>query len=408
MEGVLATTLRRDDDVKQAVVVEVERRCAPTPLRVDRASRSGLVEVGVSALIHVEIVAADRRDVEVPVAVFIPVRDSRPHFGRVVCRAGTDGEVGERGPVVVDVVATRSKVPDEDQFGVAVAVHVAPTRSEADDVRDAAEHAGHIRERVAVVAVDVISVRADPAGDTQVEVAVEIEIAKGSAPAVRGGGGRSCDSHRSRLVGERAVAVVVVELVKANLIGAGGSEARDEQVEVAVAVVVADCRSRAAVREVDSPTGSLIGECSVLVVDEQAIGAAATNRNEDINPAVVVEVADRAAGCEIAEVVRAVIHGETTRSGRIGEGRLRGCAAGECEGERDEREREGALIHVEAPEARLDAGMSPVLTKDPTSRVRQVSRSGLTFTRGLAQTGDFAPLEVECDPPHLVAVRVKD
>ena len=162
------------------------------------------------------------------------------------------------------------------------------------------EQRRHVLEGAVTVVAEqrVAALAVEPRGNGQVQVAVEVVVAKAGP-----GAGRLLEAGGSHPrpggdVGERAVAVVAVEPVVA---GHGealvyGAIADDEDIEPAVAVHVAHGRPVAVMSGRNSGLGGAIGEGAVAVVHVQPVGRGAARRHEQVLPTVAVEVADRATG----------------------------------------------------------------------------------------------------------------
>ena len=143
-------------------------------------------------------------------------------------------------------------------------------------------------------------IEVDVVGDEQIEaaVAVVVEEAAAGAPALR----RSRHAGLLGHVGERAVAVVVVEDVAAPV--------ADEQIVEAVVVVVADAAALSPARMRQPGLARHVGEGAVAVVVEQVTGRlrrlhrrieAGAVHQEDVQPAVVVVVEQRDTAAHLLE-----------------------------------------------------------------------------------------------------------
>ncbi len=193
-------------------------------------------------------------------------------------------------------------------------------------VRHPIEHRRMAVHAVAVLAQAAERVLLQPevevVGDVEVEIAVAVVVEKARAGAPLRGAAR--DPGGGRHVGEGAVAVVLVEDV--------GTEARDEEIEVAVPVVVADgdaglVGALAGAAPVHARLRGHIRERPVLVVAVEDVGGARRAVHEvEILEAVVVVVDPgdaRAEGLDHVLLGRGsrLVHERDERlGGHVGEG----------------------------------------------------------------------------------------
>ena len=257
------------EDVEVAVVVEIGEGAAPSPPPVAHPGPLGDVLEHPVAGIPVEPVPARVPGVRSGVAVRIP--DARYE------------------PVEVSVVVV---VPDRTAHAVLVGDHAA--------VRDVAERA------VAVVEKD--PARAEVARDEEIRPAVvvdvgeirrEAQVADPTRNGVRGG-----DARRDADVAERAVAVVVPQLLRRRRAEDVVAPVGEEQIEKAVPVVVAEGRRvRVAVVDDDARARRDILERPIAAVAEQREGGrlsrphvSADAGNDQVEPSVAVEVGERRTG----------------------------------------------------------------------------------------------------------------
>ena len=328
-----------DDDVDAAVVEEVaEGHAAGDGEFGEAAAFDGRDELELAADVVEELgalgpggapvllvdggvdVAVDDEEVEPAIVVVVeeggtPAEERDGGFGD----AGLVADVGEVGVAVVAVegfvVVGEGGVEEIDEAGVGV---VAGGDAHAGGLAAAlvegvaGGEGGVFEGAVALVEVEVVG--GGVVGDEEVGFAVVVDVDKERRKAIEGvfvG-----DTGAFRGVGEGAVAVVVEEVVgladeaartahdgsSAELAGgvferagvdAGGhvevDVARDEEIESAVAVVVAP--GGAGGPGVDGYAGLLgdVGEGAVVVVAIEA--AFAEVRDEEVGPAIVVEVA---------------------------------------------------------------------------------------------------------------------
>ncbi len=134
----------------------------------------------------------------------------------------------------------------------------------------------------------------DVAGDEEVEAAVAVVVAPGGAVTPVAEGNAGFFGH----VGEGAVVVVAIEAVCA--------EVADEDVGPAVVVVIGDGHAEAPAVVGDAGLGGDVGECAVVVVVEEgsvgrfgfaAEGVVGGSVDEvDVEPAIVVVVDEADAG----------------------------------------------------------------------------------------------------------------
>ena len=250
----------------------------------------------------------------------------------VVGAAGLDGDVGERAVVVVAVEDTRGRVAGNVNIGPAVVIEVRRHRSKrvmARRLQDAGllRHVG--KRAVAVVVIQDVGrggQAARPAihrhalpvavfslargrrvgkakihvvGHEEVEPPVFIVVEEAAARVPPGTRAALDEAGLFRDVGERAVAVVVIERVLAPV-------GHKEVVETVV-IVVPDANSLAPTRARETRLPGDVGKRAVAVVVIQMVGGLlplweALERRavhlEDVEPAVVVvvEKSDAAAG----------------------------------------------------------------------------------------------------------------
>lgn len=214
--------------------------------------------------------------------------------------------------MVVGEVAGGSRVGDDDEFGIAVVVHVCEggeksshiglVESRFDGDIGKAPGVGFVRS---VVAEESVSRdERGECGDDEVEVAVEVVVSpSGSGPfVVVDACEKSVDSCGHSDISEGPVAffiwsVVHQELELARLWELGcGTERGDEEVDVSVVVKVCGGRGVGMERALDPPAFGLVGEGAVLVVDVERVGVE-RSEHEDVVESVVVEVrGDSASG----------------------------------------------------------------------------------------------------------------
>ena len=163
--------------------------------------------------------------------------------------------------------------------------------------RSARHHHGFVETGAALRHRRGFQVEVDVVGDEEVEFAVAIVIDESATCGPAGSHAR--DSGLLADVGEGAVAVVVVEHVLA-VVG-------DEQIVVAVVVVVADADALSPAGVLEPSLQGDVGEGAVAIVLEQVVEGLFARRKafeppavdqEDVEPAVVVVVVegDAAAG----------------------------------------------------------------------------------------------------------------
>ena len=287
------STLRLDDvhgavggeEIGPAVVVVIdpvgaeprERRGEPGQPR----ARARILEVA-APIVHVQHgrLADDVGDEQIFVAVEIEVarRDAHAALGiarRAQRRSRDEPFVDERPVAAVDPELVRPAVVRHVEIEPAVAVVVAGHDAEPRAVRPGNPRAlgdidemaaaivtkqtvGHrpVRARAAIVAgadrIAALPVGAGcevhVAGDEEIEIAVAVVVEEGGTGAPQ----RVADARLPRHVAERAVAVVVEQRRRA--------ECRDEEVQVAVVVVVADRRAHAVAAHRDAGLLRDIGE----------------------------------------------------------------------------------------------------------------------------------------------------
>ena len=192
------------EDVEHAVVVEVGEAATPRPAAAGDAGFFGGVLERAVTLVPVQPVAeevallVDRRDEPVHVAVVVVVADGGAHAGLVDDHA-TVGDPPERAVAVVLEDLARFEIPGDQEIRVAVVVDVAEVRRERpvehlgiafDQERgDAGLDARRLEDTAAVVPPQCLRVRAlgvAPVGEHEIEVAVEIVVAKRRGDGVVG------------------------------------------------------------------------------------------------------------------------------------------------------------------------------------------------------------------------------
>ncbi len=283
-------------DVEITIVVEVGKECAPSPVPGVGAVVSCGVVVGVVLILDEQDIAwslggwvGDGGDVHIEEAVVVDIADINAHAVGGLHSSCDDGLIGEGAVLVVDVVFGSSRVTDEDQFGVPIAIHVDKLGEESSDAEDFKPGLfGDIGEGVlsllvwSIVSVDAVAdLRFDVSGDEEIEIAVEVIIAPCGAQPVSGVSDEPVDARFDSDIGEGVLpgfvwAVVSIESVFAcdRLVGRV-SEGGDEEVEVSVVVVVGSRCAEGVLECIEPPIGRTIGEGAVLVVDEEVVGCAA-------------------------------------------------------------------------------------------------------------------------------------
>src|SRR5262249_7458313 len=155
----------------------------------------------------------------------------------------------------------------------------------------------------------------------QIEAAVAIVVEERAAgPPARPRAARVLESRRLRHVLERSVAAVAIETVLA--------EVADEEIVVAVAIVVADARALAPAAGAEPGAGRDVLERAVTLVAIQMIGRRLVRRKsferravdeEQVEPPVFVVVDERDAGAggleQIFVRVRSAEHREVVEAG---------------------------------------------------------------------------------------------
>ena len=252
--------------------------------------------------------AVDGGDVPVQGTVAVEVAGGGAHAVLVQPGAGGRGPLRERAVAAVDVVAAHAEVGGQQQLRVAVAVRVREDRREsAHPPGGQARRTGHVGEarhavNDAVVAEQGVAGHlARPGGHEQVQVAVQVVVAEGTAharlDAGRGGrdAGRAADLREADHPVLSGRAVVAVQQVEAGPRLAGRPQAGDEQVRIAVTVDVGGRRSLAAVHARHPRGPRHVGEGALPVVAVQTVGSAAAGDHEQVLVPVAVEVEHRAA-----------------------------------------------------------------------------------------------------------------
>ena len=313
--------------VEQAVVVQVHRHGAPAPAAVvhPRGLRQlaeavlSLVDVQHVAVVlaHRAAVGVDRGEVPVEQAVVVEVADRAAHaVGRAVGARGP-GLVDERAGAVVAAgaavaqVAAGAEVGRDQQLRVAVAVHVHERRREGPDREVGGNGRGGVGEAhrlAAEVAVEPVALRLGVGGDEQVQVAVAVVVAEGGAHGVGPVDDRSAhpdlrgdvveDGHAAVL---RGPGVVVQAVLPDPRRPVRRPQAGHEQVLPAVPVVVAHRRRDAAVVRRQAGRRGVVAEGAVAVVEVQRIRRAPAAEQEQVLPAVAVEVPHRGAAGHVGE-----------------------------------------------------------------------------------------------------------
>ena len=300
-------------------MVQVHRHGAPAPATVLDPGRRRRLGEAVAAAVDVEHVAGagdglaqlavDRGHVPVEAAVAVEVGHRAAHAVGVQAGSRRRGHLGEGAVTVVAVVLAGAQVGGDQQLRVAVAVHVGEQRGEAQ--RAQAEHPGLTgdlgegavavvaEQRIGVVDQQLVAPLRAPRSHRQVQVAVQVVVAERRAHAGRPLAGQRGDAGLRRHLGEGAVAVVAVE-PQASRRGGGqlGRPVADHvEIDPAVAVVIAGDRPEAAVAYGEPRLLGAVAEGAVTVVEVEPVrpGAAAGDE-EQVLPAVAVEVRHRAAG----------------------------------------------------------------------------------------------------------------
>ncbi len=232
--------------------------------------------------------------IEIAVAVVVPGGDSVVRS----CRRGDRARqvLRERAVAVVRVeIAGGRAVVRHDAIQVRIVIEVPP---EAREAGGGAAHDrpdlrfGHLHERAAVVAIQMIRQRRVVVGEIPVQVAVVVVVDPVPDLAVHeiGGdrrGGDALESPRAVLHQHIAEEIVGRELLD--------FPAADEEVDVAVQVVVRPGRDGVCVQGVRDHGGVDVGERAVAVVHEQTIGVidaaeSVRGRDHQIDERVVVDV----------------------------------------------------------------------------------------------------------------------
>src|SRR6185437_3693158 len=267
-----------DENVEQAVVVEVEEAGSPGQKRDSSVAQPGLIG-------HIGKISA-------PVILI----ESLVIVGK---------SCGEKIDFAVAVV-----ISDADSHGRLLASIFAERESRS---------ITHIFKR-AVMPVAIQEVRRGIVGHQQVHPAVVIDIHKGSGQTVVAVGIRDARLHAD--VGKGAIAVVVEQVVALSRQAAGpahhidptklaeirryGSLSRDrwmigielhvsrnKQIELPVVVVVTPGRARGPASERDAVLLRYVGKCSVVVVVIEPVAAIVSH--VDVGPSVIVVIAHRRA-----------------------------------------------------------------------------------------------------------------
>ncbi len=296
------------EDVLVAVVVEVLTTRAPTPVSLAGSGGGRLiledVPDAVLVAVHAVAVAATRdvvnaRHEPVEVAVEIVVADGCAHAVLV----GDDRWVGHVGECAIRVVEEHLAVAEvgrQSDVEPPVVVDVGEVRCErlvgvfAGLMCGNAGGEANVGEgTISVVAPEklidgpVADLRKRPVRDERVEVAVAVVVRKRCRDVVF-----SRERKVGALVGERAIAVVAVELRWFVV------EAGHVQIEIAVPVVVGEDGTAAEHRVVDLRRSRDLFERTVALVAVEQVRAGVTSNDEKIDPAVVVVVAGRDAATE--------------------------------------------------------------------------------------------------------------
>ena len=280
-----------DEDIHPAVVVEVEEVYAEAQiLSVDAEAGpdAGVLETAAVVPVKRRHLLGEVRPHDIQPAVGVVIADAGTHAGErdaiLVERAsGRNGDLPERPVVIIAIEQTRRTVAGDVDVGPSVVVEIGCRRSHAvrsrrlpvtadedhrrrparasdprrfrhvgecavaavaiEDIRAAGESQWSTRNRDVVVAtVGRLTgprrrrrIEIHIVGDEQIEMAVAVVIQKAAARAPARSG--SSDSGLFRDVGKRAVTVVVIEHVPAPV--------GDEQIVEAVVVVIADTTSLA-------------------------------------------------------------------------------------------------------------------------------------------------------------------
>ena len=313
--------------VEQPVVIQVHRHGSPAPAAVVDPRRLGQLAVAVLPLVdvqHVAVVLAhraavgvDRGEVPVEPAVVVEVADGAAHaVGRAV-GAGGAGRVDEcpgafvAARAAVAQVAAGAEVGRDQQLRVAVAVHVHERRRERPDREvggDGRGGVGEARRLAAEVAVEPVALGLGVGGDEQVEITVPVVVAEGGAHGVGPVDKRSGHPRLRGYVvegGHRTArgdpGVVVQAVLPDPRRTVRRPETGHEQVLPAVRVVIAHRRGDAAVVRRQTGRRGVIAERAVAVVEIQRIRRPAAAEQEQVLPAVAVEVPHRGAAGHVGE-----------------------------------------------------------------------------------------------------------
>ena len=346
--------------IRPAVVVEIDPAGAPAePARVDAdagGERAVLAESVARVRIQRRRVARKVRLEYVHRSVAIVVADRDAHAGLwlavlAVGAAARDTDVGERAVAVVAVERARIGVVRDVQIGPAVVVEVERAHAEAVRAfraRDARALRDVLERAVAAIVIQRVpaagesrrtagdldpfvaaetrlrrrrggEVEIDVVGDEEVEpsVAIVVEERAAGSPARA----RVRQTRAPRDIFKRAVGAIVVQPVV--------SEVADEQIVVAVVVVVADARALPPAARRKPRFGCDVFERAVATVAIEMIGRRRRGREsferrsideKQIQPAVVVVIDRRDTGAggfeQVLVRVRAAIDDHPVETGR--------------------------------------------------------------------------------------------
>ena len=190
--------------------------------------------VAVVAVERIRTVHVDHEQVEPAVVVVVAKR--APNRSAGVGDAGLRGDVGKRAVAAIVVEGVRCTQDERHAIGhvdvePAIVVHVPQRGREAIGLPADTGHLGGVRKRaVAIVAVQAVGGITPPAvtGDEDVEVAVPVIVEEERGPTAA----RTVEASLVRDLRERAIAVVAIQVMRI-LDGHG------EQIGVAITVVIA-------------------------------------------------------------------------------------------------------------------------------------------------------------------------
>ena len=340
-------------------MVEVSGDRPPAPAAVVDAGGHRRFAEAVLPRGQVELVAVAQRlgagarvhrgQVPVEAAVAVEVAEGAAHAHGAGAGAGGRGQVAEEAPAFVAEVARGAVVAGDQQLRVAVAVHVHEGGREPPHLQHALlqrrpeRRRGEVDEAPAFVAEQAVAGVILVAGHEQIQVAVQVVIAERGAHAVgprrRGnrhsGRGRNLledgNAARHLLVPRRrgrtgqGHASVAVQAVRAGAARAARfAQAGDVQILPAVAVEVAHRRRQAAVGERHPRRGGVVAEGAVAAVEVERVHRPAAAEQEQILPAVAIEVAHRGAAGHVRHrmVERAPLGGQPGAQPRAAKAQL--------------------------------------------------------------------------------------